>query len=261
MISATISYQLLPEGARLVVTEGQNWEQTLQQRFQELVGNIAAKLSLDDVLAWQQAASLQSANNLFHHSDWWNYSSDYVLQQVQETVIQWCVQVNAVHIDELALVRHQTPGDAEPTGVVAETATGARGTFFPSATVEAGPSTRRFVGPSPEAQKRATAWLESTKEEIAFAALEKAYKAVQQGTVTVPDAIRDLADKFDAVARDPQKSKAFKYDAARGARSLYQRAQEYEELEASGNLDSQESFYNDTTATMRYPSEENINYS
>ncbi len=263
MISASISYQLLPEGARLVVTEGQNWEQRLQQRFQELIGNIPVSLSVDDVLAWQHATSLHSASNLVHHTDWWNYTCDDVLQQVQETVIQWCVQVNAVHIDELTLVRHRAPGAAEPTGAGAETARDTKGTVFPAAMGEARPSTRWSVGPSPEAQKRATAWLQSMKdkEEIAFAALEKAYKAVQDGTVTLPDAIRDLADKFDAVARDPQKSKAFKYDAARGARSLYQRAQEYEDLEAGGNFDSQESFYNDTTATMRYPGEENMNYS
>jgi streptomycin 6-kinase len=98
------------------------------------------------------------------------------------------------------------------------------------------------------------------KEEIAFGALERVYKEVQQGRVTVPDAIRDLADKFDAVARDPQKSKAFKYDAARAARSLYRRAQESEELEATENADSLNSFFDDTTATMRRPSDENMNY-
>jgi serine/threonine protein kinase len=102
---------------------------------------------------------------------------------------------------------------------------------------------RRPTGPSPEAQKRATEWLQSMKEEIAFRLLEKAYEAVRQGTVTIPDAIRDLADKFDAVARDPQKSKAFPYDAARAARTLYQEANALDEF-----------------ATMRRPSNENINY-
>ena len=86
------------------------------------------------------------------------------------------------------------------------------------------------------------------------------YKAVYDGKVKVPEAIRDLANKFDAVARDAQKSSIFKYDAVRAARSLYQRAQECAELESAGNDDFQESFYNDTTATMRRPSDENINY-
>jgi hypothetical protein len=260
-IRASISYQVLSEGARLVVTEGQNWEQTLQQKFQESIGEVAADLSPDDVQTWQQAASAQSAGSLANTNDWWHYICDDVLQQVQNTVIQWCVQVNTVHIDELSLVRHQSAGiNAEPTRPDAATVAQTKGTAFPS---DAAPSRSKAgwsAGPSPESQQRATEWLQSTKEENAFKALEKTYKAVQQGIVTVPDAIRDLADKFDAVARDPQKSKAFPYDAARAARSLYKLAQESADLEVTSNFDSQESFYDDTTAIMRRPSDENINY-
>jgi hypothetical protein len=260
-IRASITYQLLSEGARLAVAEGQNWEQTLQQKFQERIGAVAADLSPEDVQAWQQAASARSAGSLSNTNDWWHYTCDDVLQQVQNTVIQWCVQVNTVHIDELALVRHQTSGtNAEPTRPDAATVVQTKGTSFPSDAVPSRTQTGWSAGPSPEAQKRATEWLQSMKEESAFKALEKTYKAVQQGTVTVPDAIRDLADKFDAVARDPQKSKTFPYDAARAARSLYKLAQEAADLEATSNVDSQESFYDDTTAIMRRPSDENINY-
>src|SRR5438874_11287904 len=71
-VSASIFYQILPEGARLVMTEGQNWEQTLQQRFEELIGEVAADLSLKEVRAWERAASTRSVNSLSDYTDWRN---------------------------------------------------------------------------------------------------------------------------------------------------------------------------------------------
>lgn len=259
MVQASISYQLLPEGAHLAAAKGQNWEQNLQQKFQELTRNVATTLSVNDVIAWQRSAHTRSsAASPADSAYWWDRMSAYVLQRVQDEVIQWCVQVNDVHIAEVSLVRHHAPiGDAG----LAEDNTGTiepqRGTTSPMGAAQ---SQAHFAGPSPEEQKNAARWLQETKEEIAFSALEKSYNAVYEGRVKVPETIRDIANKFDAVARDPQKSKVFKYDAARAAHLLYKRAQEYEELEAAGNAASPGSFYDDTTATMRRPSDGNIMY-
>jgi hypothetical protein len=81
--------------------------------------------------------------------------------------------------------------------------------------------------------------------------------------VRIPVAIRELAEQFDAVARDPQKSKRFKYDAARAALALYRRAQECQEEErqrAEENARSFDPFYDETTTPMRRPRDENRRY-
>jgi serine/threonine protein kinase len=82
-----------------------------------------------------------------------------------------------------------------------------------------------------EAQKHAIEWLQSMPEDVAFNALANAYREVQEGRIRVPHAIRELAEKFDIIARDPQKQKRFKYDAARAALALYRRARECQEEE------------------------------
>src|SRR5207237_2540818 len=142
-----------------------------------LICEVAATLSLDDVRAWQLAASTRSVNSLSNNTDWWNYTSDDVLQQVQDTVIRWCVQVNKVHIDELSLVRQQTPSiNAEPASPNAETIAHTRGTASFAGTGTSRPPTG-WRGPTPVEQEQATKWLQDTKEDIALGTLEKMYKA------------------------------------------------------------------------------------
>jgi regulator of protease activity HflC (stomatin/prohibitin superfamily) len=59
--------------------------------------------------------------------------------------------------------------------------------------------------------------------------LIKGYRAVQSGSVTDPQAIRQMATIFEAVARDPEASQKVSFDAERAADNLYEQARRYEE--------------------------------
>lgn len=59
--------------------------------------------------------------------------------------------------------------------------------------------------------------------------LVKAYKAVQNEQVTDPAAIREIATRFEAVARDPQLGQTMSFDPARAALILYDQARKKEE--------------------------------
>jgi hypothetical protein len=65
------------------------------------------------------------------------------------------------------------------------------------------------------------------KEEI----LAKAYKEVQNGKITDPEAIRAIATTFEAVARDAQVNMLVSFDAERAAQNLYKQAHNYEDLQ------------------------------
>jgi hypothetical protein len=56
--------------------------------------------------------------------------------------------------------------------------------------------------------------------------LIRCYQAVRDGRISDPEALRQLAHKFQAVADDPIASKGFPYDAQRAAQSLLQLAKQ-----------------------------------
>lgn len=66
--------------------------------------------------------------------------------------------------------------------------------------------------------------------------LKKAYQEVQNGKVTDPQAIRQIAITFEAVARDPELSQKISFDAERAAANLREQAQHYEEMYQSGEI-------------------------
>jgi hypothetical protein len=164
------------------------------------------------------------------------------------------VQVNWVRIHDVTPVQHQVPiVDAEVVDAqVVDTPFTAPDyrTDTPS-----GAPQPRYTGPSPKELEEATKWVQSKRDDALEKALEKAYQAVSEEKVVVPEAIRAIANKFAAVAQDPQKRKLFKYDAERAARNLYALAQKYEDEQepATSNARFTGSFYNDTTATMARP--------
>jgi regulator of protease activity HflC (stomatin/prohibitin superfamily) len=60
------------------------------------------------------------------------------------------------------------------------------------------------------------------------AILKKAYQEVQNGKVTDPQTIRQIATTFVAVARDPEANQKISFDAERAAENLYEQARRYE---------------------------------
>lgn len=67
------------------------------------------------------------------------------------------------------------------------------------------------------------------KEEV----LIRAYKQIQSGKVQSPETIRSIASQFLTIANDPEASKNVSFDAARAAQTLFERADLYEEQQAS----------------------------
>jgi hypothetical protein len=62
--------------------------------------------------------------------------------------------------------------------------------------------------------------------------LMRAYKEVQHGKITDPDAIHMIAAGFEAVARDAQANQSVCFDAERAAHNLHKQAHKYEEIYA-----------------------------
>ena len=81
--------------------------------------------------------------------------------------------------------------------------------------------------------------------------------AVKNGNLKDVDTIRTLAAQFDAVANDPELSKAFTFDAARAALNLYAEAdRRQEEQEATAGT-----LFSDETKVdwpRRRPTDENL---
>jgi hypothetical protein len=66
--------------------------------------------------------------------------------------------------------------------------------------------------------------------------MRKAYEQVQKGKMTDPQAIRQIAMTFEAVARDPEASQKVTFDVERAATNLYQQAEHYEEMYRSSQI-------------------------
>lgn len=67
-----------------------------------------------------------------------------------------------------------------------------------------------------------------------------AYNAVREGRITDPTTIRDIAKRFDAIAKNSKASQNFNIDAARAASNLFQRANSIEEARKLHFLITQE---------------------
>jgi len=81
----------------------------------------------------------------------------------------------------------------------------------------------QITTPNPDAEST------TSPKAIKVDMLKDIYEAVRQGRITDPDTIRDLARRFEVVARDPELSQKAEFDAARAANTLYQRAKTIEE--------------------------------
>jgi regulator of protease activity HflC (stomatin/prohibitin superfamily) len=249
IMRAAISYQVLPEDAYLAVTQVARWEESLREYFVMTIQNMAATFSANDLIPWPQGrqatsetdnTATESAQSQAH----WDRVNAYLLQQVRDKVAMWGVQINWVLIRDVELIPHgayvmdagpvanaqpaaraasgegtaaQPKVQYAPAGVVTDTAAQvqhAQEDTVPSEAVYPNASTS-----SPPTPTRLPS------EEV----LAKAYKEVQKGNINDPETIRSIAEKFEAVAKDPERSKSVSFDAARAALNLYAQARKYEE--------------------------------
>ena len=66
------------------------------------------------------------------------------------------------------------------------------------------------------------------------------YNSVREGRVTDITVILDLADRFDAIAGNPDVSQMFPYDSERAASSLHERARVLKEAELHRAVEAEE---------------------
>ena len=242
ILRALISYQIIPETAHLAV---ENWEESLRDTFIATLQTVATVFTPDDFLNWPQ--SLDVYQKQLHHpvsgspADDFSESperretiNDYLCQYIHAKA--GGVQVNWVSIRDIELVPHSL--NIDPIyHHFNEQQTTPSSTPLPEQTPQLA-LVPQIGATEPQQQAVLTSVrqgepakpIEIPKEEI----LIKAYKEVQNGKITDPEAIRMIAATFEAVAQDSQANQSVSIDVEQAARILRKRAHQYDELYAKG---------------------------
>jgi regulator of protease activity HflC (stomatin/prohibitin superfamily) len=266
ILRAEISYQLLPEDASLAAVQVQNWEESLQRLLGTALQTIATTFSPDDFLVWPQG--LQSYRSTYRDQHGmpgsgarWEQVNAAILQYMRDKVAPWGVQINWVKIRDVSLAPHNaTVLDTEPV-INAQANEGK-----PISSAVANEITRKLDAEQVAVPQAATLFpTPPTYDHIPKNILKedlliRAYKEVHNGKIRDPETIRSLAEKFEAVAQDPELSEKVSFDPARAAQNLYTQAKRCEELYEAG-IYSGEAKPDDETKPdwlMRPPSDENL---
>jgi len=249
-LKAMISYQLMPEDAHLAVLQVEKWEESLQELFKTILQSTVAHLTPDDFLTWSDRFRLHqsSAGGLMlnnpdkENAAHWGHINLLLTQQMQDHVAPWGVQMNWVHIRDITLTPRAiapvvtdanilmraaaatTPpvqGQAQPSPMNMASSTAGRATVPPVMGNRVPPVVNK---PAAEPRPAAAARTKPPSEEV----LKNAYKQIQNGSITSPEAIRSIAAGFQAIADDPEANKNASFDAALAAQTLYERANLYE---------------------------------
>jgi hypothetical protein len=256
LLRALVSYQLYAKHAHLAVTQADDdWEQQFQNMFITEVQNIATMFVPDDFISWPEGLHTPSSADANTDSLARREKvNDYLYHRISTKAEHLGILVHWVGIRDVMIAPHGAELDTEvlltppalpdpveqpqastqpdaslqittpttPASQLSNESTRQQKMLTPPKLSEKSPS----IDPQPQ-----TSPPKIVKEE---ALLIKAYKAVQDGKVTDPLAIRELAANFRAVASDPQASEMVSFDAERAALNLYEQADKYEEL-YSGN--------------------------
>jgi regulator of protease activity HflC (stomatin/prohibitin superfamily) len=249
ILRALISYQVIPQTAHLAAIQVENWEESLRDTFIATLQTIATVFTPDDFVNWPQ--SLREYQSQPHHSvsgspaDDFSESSerresinDYLCQFTHARTAHWGVQINWVNIRDIELAPHSLATDINPLN---QTVTEQQALQEISSPPEQTPQLVQKNGttaPKPQALPALVEKVELAtsvqipseipSEEI----LIRAYKEVQHGKITDPEAIRMIAARFEAMARDAQANQFVSFDAERAALNLYKQAHKYEEIYA-----------------------------
>ncbi len=247
-LKATISYQLMENDAHLAVLQVDNWEESLQELFKAALQTTVNHLTPEDFLTWTDGSSLRQSsagglrlsNPENVEAKQWDHINLLLLDQLQNDVAPWGVQMNWVRIRDISLTPRTvaqintdpyitmaaasatptTPappvqGQAQPSPLNA-----GKATVPPVVGNPAPPVIKPAAEPPPPTAPRA----KPPNEEV----LKNAYKQIQNGSITSPEGIRSIAAGFQAIANDPEASKNAGFDAIRAAQTLFERANLYE---------------------------------
>ncbi|GCE10249.1 SPFH domain-containing protein [Tengunoibacter tsumagoiensis] len=247
-LRAAISYQVLPEDAYLTMTQVNSWEESLRNLLIIHLQEVALQFQPEDFLTWPQglqAASKtyrpvqKSADDFIGSAERRQQINDRLLAVLSDKVAPWGVQINWVQMLDVELIPHHV---IKPQQIIAQPVEQAQVVEQVAQPENLEVHTTTAAIPVPPAQKpennvvapavipaSAIGTTSTPTKPLREDLLIRAYKEVQDGHVTDPQAIRSIAMKFEEVAKDPVLAQTVSFDPARAALNLYDQARKYEE--------------------------------
>ena len=238
-LTATISYQLLPEDAHLAALTVKTWEASLQTLFIGTIQSVVNELTPGDFVAWTQSIYTRASSdaNSFNPAaaTRWDRINTTLSRRMQDRVATWGVQVNWVRIQDITLLPN--PQGTHPARAAGDTG-GTTEMIKPELLLApASPEPPRPPKvepvqklPQPAAPAASSPPPASGGKLPGVEAMKDMYSAIRQNAITDPVVIMDVARQFENLANDPVASKTIDFDAARAANTLRQRAQRIQEL-------------------------------
>jgi hypothetical protein len=248
-LRATVSYQLMPQDAHLAITQVQNWEESLREYFLASLQEIATALTPEDFIAWPQGlqtppSELEQAGSLARRE----VMNRHLFSRMQNHVAMWGVEIRQITVRDVVLAPHEakvvdivppitTMPESPSTPPLAREATSApvaaaqpvqqRPAAMTPVSLPQVANSPKSEGPGfmPNGHASQVAPVKRLNEEV----LKKVYKEVQDGKITDPETIREIAGRFQSIADDEQASQLVSFDAARAALNLYDQARKYED--------------------------------
>lgn len=237
-LTATISYQLLPEDAHLAALTAKNWEASLQTLFIGTIQSVVNELTPGDFVAWTQSIYTRSSSDASSFNPAaatrWDRINTTLSRRMQDRVATWGVQINWVRIQDITLLPN--PPGTHPARAVGNTG-GTTEVMKPEPlpapaspepvrlarveTVQHPPQPAAPAASSPPPVGNKLPGVETMKD---------MYNAIRQNAITDPVVIMDVARQFENLATDSVASQTIDFDAARAANTLRQRAQKIQEL-------------------------------
>ncbi len=247
-LTAQISYQLMPEDAYLAVLHVQNWESSLHDLFITTIHSDVHELSPEDFTGPHRKSNAGGAPDSTL-ARLWDHVSARLWGDMQDKVAPWGVQVNWVKIRDMNLLPRipdaAAQGNVHPMNMGATRGAGSVPTptvhanFAPHQQYGAGqrgqftyaapPPAAPVNPPSPPPASSSADQTVVVSPEAKNEALIDAYEGIRVGNITDPVLIRDLAQRFLNIARNPEANNNFPFDAERAAHALFQRAKSYED--------------------------------
>jgi SPFH domain / Band 7 family len=227
-LTATISYQLMPEDAHIAALNVDDWEGSLQKVFVATLQSMINELTPADFVNWSQGTHAGTSSDISTIDaatiTRWDHINNILASRVQDKVAAWGIQVNFVRIQDITLIPHLTPSANPAVSMTARPVDAGMTRGANPADVQ--PLQTQIAARTVENQQgpAQTQPAPAAPRIINVDMLIEAYEAVRTGRLRDPKTIRDIATRFEALANDPN----IHFDAARAAQNLNQRASLYE---------------------------------
>jgi SPFH domain / Band 7 family len=257
-VVASVTYQLLEDDAHIAVLNMANWEEDVHQHFMGIINSVVHELSTTDFIAWVQHVHSrpQVAEELANPTveTHWDRLNATLLRRLQDQLANRGILVSMVHTQDISLSsphfasaigepgalravdagitrgqqpvtpqwsQMQVPAGGVPQFTARQAEIAAQPTGQPpQAAPGTAPAPQGTAAPMPEAAKS------SAFSPIMMQGMIDAYESVNKQQMNDPAFILNLAERFQAIASNPEADKQFPYDALKAANSLYRRANE-----------------------------------